>query len=77
MSTFHTSTIKDKSLTDISVLLAYTQATRIAALYLYFGAVFDTQKTNSFENTFLRSRYENTTPNLCWVFCALLGVLCN
>ena len=26
---------------------------------------------------FLRSRYENATPNLCWVFCALLGVLCN
>ena len=25
----------------------------------------------------LRSRYENATPNLCWVFCALLGVLCN
>ena len=21
----------------------------------------------------LRSRYENATPNLCWVFCALLG----
>ena len=28
-------------------------------------------------NKFLRSRYENATPNLCWVFCALLGVLCN
>ena len=26
---------------------------------------------------YLRSRYENATPNLCWVFCALLGVLCN
>ena len=26
---------------------------------------------------FLRSRYENATPNLCWVSCALLGVLCN
>ena len=25
----------------------------------------------------MRSRYENATPNLCWVFCALLGVLCN
>ena len=25
----------------------------------------------------LRSRYENATPNLCWVCCALLGVLCN
>ena len=25
----------------------------------------------------LRSRYENATPNLCWVFCALLGFLCN
>ena len=25
----------------------------------------------------LRSRYENATPNLCWVFCALSGVLCN
>ena len=25
---------------------------------------------------FLRSKYENATPNLCWVFCALLGVLC-
>ena len=25
----------------------------------------------------LRSKYENATPNLCWVFCALLGVLCN
>ena len=25
----------------------------------------------------LRSRYENATPNLCWVFCALLGNLCN
>ena len=25
----------------------------------------------------LRSRYENATPNLCWGFCALLGVLCN
>ena len=25
----------------------------------------------------LRSRYEKATPNLCWVFCALLGVLCN
>ena len=24
----------------------------------------------------LRSRYENVTPNFCWVFCALLGVLC-
>ena len=23
----------------------------------------------------LRSRYENATPNLFWVFCALLGVL--
>ena len=23
------------------------------------------------------SRYENATPNLCWVFCALLGDLCN
>ena len=23
----------------------------------------------------LRSRYENATPNLCCVFCALLGVL--
>ena len=22
-------------------------------------------------------RYENATHNLCWVFCALLGVLCN
>ena len=26
---------------------------------------------------FLRSRYENATPNLCWVLCALLGVLGN
>ena len=26
---------------------------------------------------FLRSRYENATPNLCWVCCALLGLLCN
>ena len=25
----------------------------------------------------LRSRYENATPNLCWVLCALLGVLYN
>ena len=25
----------------------------------------------------LRSRYENATPNLCWVLCALLGVLCS
>ena len=25
----------------------------------------------------LRSRYENATPNLCWVFCALMVVLCN
>ena len=25
----------------------------------------------------LRSRYENAAPNLCWVFYALLGVLCN
>ena len=25
----------------------------------------------------MRSRYENASPNLCWVFCALLGVLCN
>ena len=25
----------------------------------------------------LRSRYENATPYLCWVFCALLGDLCN
>ena len=24
----------------------------------------------------LRSRYEKATPNLCWVFFALLGVLC-
>ena len=24
----------------------------------------------------LRSRFENATPNLCWVICALLGVLC-
>ena len=24
-----------------------------------------------------RSRYENATPILCWVFCALLGFLCN
>ena len=28
-------------------------------------------------SSLLRSRYENATPNLCWVFCALLGVLCN
>ena len=27
--------------------------------------------------SFLRSRYENATPNLCCVFCALLGVLRN
>ena len=26
---------------------------------------------------FCRSRYENATPNLCWVLCALLRVLCN
>ena len=26
---------------------------------------------------FWRSRYENATPNLCWVLCALLRVLCN
>ena len=26
---------------------------------------------------FLRSRYENATLNLCWVFCAFLGVLCD
>ena len=25
----------------------------------------------------LRSGYENATPILCWVFCALLGFLCN
>ena len=25
----------------------------------------------------LRSRYKKETPNLCWVTCALLGVLCN
>ena len=25
----------------------------------------------------LRSRCENATPNLCRVFCALLGILCN
>ena len=25
----------------------------------------------------LCSRYENATPNLCWVFCALLDILCN
>ena len=25
----------------------------------------------------LRSRYDNATRNLCWVFCALLGILCN
>ena len=28
-------------------------------------------------NPLLRSRYENATPNLCWVFCTLLDVLCN
>ena len=26
---------------------------------------------------FLRWRYDNATPSLCWVFCALLGVLCS
>ena len=25
----------------------------------------------------MRSRYANATPYLCWVFCALLSVLCN
>ena len=27
--------------------------------------------------TLLRLRYENATLNLRWVFCAMLGVLCN
>ena len=36
--------------------------------FLYFPAVLF---------SLLRSRYENTTPNLCWVLCALFGVLCN
>ena len=31
----------------------------------------------SFSPVILRSRYEKATPNLCWVFFALLGVLCN
>ena len=26
---------------------------------------------------FLRSSYENRNPNFCWMFCAILGVLCN
>ena len=29
------------------------------------------------ETSFLRSRYDNATPNLFWLFCALLGVLCS
>ena len=32
---------------------------------------------DSYQLQSLRSRYENATPNLCWVFCALLGDLCN
>ena len=31
----------------------------------------------SFSPVILRSRYEKATPNLCWVFFALLGVLCS
>ena len=31
----------------------------------------------SFALKYLRSRYENASPSLCWVFCALLGYLCN
>ena len=34
-------------------------------------------RTPALSMKYLRSRYENATPNLCWVFCALLGDLCN
>ena len=34
-------------------------------------------RTQKYQNGLLRSSYENATPNLCWVFFALLGVLCN
>ena len=33
--------------------------------------------TSKLERGLLRSRTSNAIPNLCWVFCALLGVLCN
>ena len=41
-----------------------------AEVSLYFELPYN-------ELALLRSRYQNATPNLCWVFCALLGILCN
>ena len=42
---------------------------------IFFKLMFISYLT--YEMLYLRSRYENATSNLCWMFCALLGVLCN
>ena len=58
-----------------SLLLVLRNSQNIRA---YFWILKKKKKKKTFnETSFLRSRYDNATPNLFWLFCALLGVLCN
>ena len=72
-------------LKNMKYLAAYFHMTTCGNFFFFFFFTLRRSKDVIFHETnihkilldFWRSRYENATPNLCWVLCALLRVLCN
>ena len=59
------------------VITKFSRMGRFLRFLSFFSAKNGANWTIRLVRFLLRSRYENATPNLCWVFCTLLGVLCN